>query len=75
MILLAETFRNNVFELLDEYGWSQLDLAIALGKTPQAVNNTLRRTSFDPRLSVIEEWASALQVDPSELLKIKEKNS
>ena len=65
-VILQQRFVDNVLRLLDEQGMSQSDLARKMGKSRQYIGDYLlmRRS---PGFDVVEGFAKALGVDPSEL--------
>ncbi len=60
-------FRARVEIILHEKGWTILELARALGKSRQRTKDIVVRG--DPKTSVLKEFADALGVDVTKLMK------
>lgn len=67
---LADVFRSNVRGRLQKKGWTQAELAKAMGVSAQYLSHLM--TGFrDPGLTSLERAAKALDVSPSQLLSEK----
>lgn len=66
-VALQEQFRAKIRQALDAKGWSQSDLARAMGITPQAVGDYFHGRTC-PSLNVVERFAEALAVEPANML-------
>lgn len=64
---LQTIFRRNVQRLLDEYGWTQTDLAAEMGVTKGFVSQVMT-THRGVGLESVEKFAAALGVEPSALI-------
>ena len=67
---LHNVFRANVSGLLDSYGWTQTDLANAMGVTKGYVSQVMT-AHRGIGLEAVERFSTALDVPPSELIKEK----
>lgn len=70
MMLRMNRLRTNVRLLLLEYGWTQQDLAEALGVDKGNLSRTLSGRN-SPRLAYVYRIADALEVDVSRLFDPK----
>ena len=61
-----DAFRDNVRKLLAQKGWTQSDLAQALGVDSAVVSRVMRGSI--PTLDRLDRWAAVLEVPPSKLL-------
>lgn len=66
-MILQEKFRKKVQLALTEKGWSQSDLARAMNVTRSVVSQYITGR-IAPGLDVVEKFASALEVDPWNLV-------
>lgn len=66
-MILEQRFRSNVETALSDRGWSKSELARRMGASPQYVGNYLSGR-VSPGFAVVERFASALGVDPCDLL-------
>lgn len=66
-MVLQDTFRAKVLAALDERGWSQSELARRMDVTRSMVSQYLNKR-IQPGLDVVEKFATALEVDPWNLV-------
>jgi len=60
-------FRARIEIYLRQKGWSFRDLAKAMGRSPQSLRYIIN--AGDPKVSVLESMAGALDVTPDDLLE------
>lgn len=68
MSKLSETFIKNALARMKGKGLGQVDLARALGKSPNTINQYFGKRKTTPGLDVVEEWSRALDATPLWLL-------
>jgi len=70
-MILDERFRTKVEAALKMHGWTQSELSRRMGVERQYVYQYLK-AGVSPRTETIEKFASALQVDPGNLIDTHE---
>ena len=66
--MLVDNFRMNVIGLLKAKGMLRVDLAKLLGNDRSYITAVLNRKGYVPTLTVVEQFAKALRIDPLDLL-------
>jgi transcriptional regulator with XRE-family HTH domain len=67
----SEVFRENLLRIMAEKGFDAATLSRAAKLNPRAVKDIEERRSVSPKLSTIFKLATALSVDPTELIGLK----